>query len=58
MKKKVRALTLSKETLRNLEDTKLDEAAGGASGFFTCLLTCTCGTRRCTDCYTCTPCIP
>lgn len=55
MKKTMKKLQLSKETLRNLNPTKLQEAVGGASEV--CTITCTAmcsaapgcgGTNNCT----------
>lgn len=55
MNKKIKKLTLNAETVKNLDDRSLEEAAGGATEF-NCA---TNGTNRCTDCTrACTICIP
>jgi natural product precursor len=51
MKKKIRKLSLTKETLRGLEESKLTEAAGGATEpILSCEGTCTNATRKCSVC--------
>ena len=55
MNKKIRKMTLNKETLRNLEDNKLSNVQGGASEAGTCpviscQVECTFQTRRCSVC--------
>jgi natural product precursor len=51
MQKKIGKLTLSKETLRNLDDRELDQVAGGVWTDF-CTAACTI-TKKCSEC-----CIP
>ena len=54
MRKKIRKLSLTKETLRTLEDPALEHAAGGATTQpDTCpVISCNCtdNTRRCSVC--------
>lgn len=60
MKKKIRKLALTKETLRSLEERNLNEAAGAATEYTapTCPPNAGCGpgsalctvSRRCSDC--------
>jgi len=54
MKKSLKKLTLSRETLRSLDDRYLQEAGGGGSLAASCI---TAETRRCSVCPTgCTDC--
>ena len=53
MKKKIQKLTLSKETLRSLEVTNLDQVAGGTVDTY-CVATCHC-TERTVACSVCCP---
>ena len=57
MKKKVRKLMLSKETVLRLEEGKLHQVVAGITGtiVFTCADNCTDVTRRCSVCPTCGP---
>lgn len=51
MKKKIQKLTLTKETLRSLEEGGLTKAAGGASEpLVSCYQTCSVATRKCSVC--------
>jgi len=55
MKKKITKLSLTKETLRSLDESKLNHAAGGATevGVDTCpARSCAfiCGSTRCSQC--------
>ena len=51
MKKKIQKLTLSKETLRSLEETNLAQVAGGTLEN-SCMQTCRC-TERTVACSVC-----
>ena len=58
MKRKVKVLTLTKETLRSLDLGNLSDVAGGVTATCPpCTAACTLGTIRCSDCDTCYPCI-
>ena len=49
-KKQLKKMTLSRETLRNLDDSVLKEAAGANTLANSCI---TDATRRCSNCATC-----
>lgn len=54
MKRKIRKLALTKETLRSLEENSLGDVAGGATGVtcpvMSCQVECTNATRVCSVC--------
>lgn len=51
MKKKIRKLSLTKETLRSLEENQIANAAGGATEpILSCEGACSVATRRCSVC--------
>jgi hypothetical protein len=54
VKKQVKKLALNKETVRQLEEVNLPDAAAANHTFAHC----TEATRVCTLCFTCVPCIP
>jgi hypothetical protein len=54
MKKKIQKLMLSKETLRSLVETNLDQIAGGDTVETFCVPTCRC-TARTVACSVCCP---
>lgn len=58
MKKKIhKKLTIHRETLLSLDDQRLLDAAGGASGKWTCYTSCQVSQDSCqATCDTCFPC--
>jgi hypothetical protein len=56
MKKRIKKLTISKETVRNLEAKELPDAEGGQEYTFTCHTWMGDCTATQSDCYTCTHC--
>lgn len=59
MKRKIKKLSLTRETVHDLTASHLEAAAGGATEV-TCGPTCTEMTvlKRCSGCDTCRPCVP
>lgn len=59
MNKKIKKLTLNRETVRSLTDDELSQVAGGATGITECRPPRACSVRTCiTDCTLCSLCCP
>lgn len=57
MKRKIKKLSLTRETVHDLTGSELGEAVGGATET-SCAVTCETILKRCSGCDTCRPCVP
>lgn len=57
MKRKIKKLSLTRETVHDLTGSQLGEAVGGATET-SCAVTCETILKRCSGCDTCRPCVP
>ena len=58
MKRKIKKLSLTRETIHDLSGAELVGAVGGATEADSCAATCETVLKRCSGCETCRPCVP